>query len=410
MAVPYTFGSATTSIPLSQLDSNFATTITLGNTAIQLGNTVTTLNNMTLANATVSSGNATVTTLTAPTHNSASSLTFQTNGTTTAITVDTSQNVGIGTASPSQKLEVAGNALLSNNQYFGVKDSTGAATGFPIFTGSNDAIFGYLASGTTGINTYQFRTGNNAERMRIDSSGNVGIGTSSPTKRLQVESGSTATGGQAWSHSSGTVYARIGIVNPGTSNDTEFGTVTNNNLRVIINNTETARFDTSGNLLVGTTSGSTPNPGVVLNPGTNSAIQIGHGSGAVSGSSFAVFKYNGTDIGYIEQNGTTGVLYKTSSDYRLKTVIGSVADAGQRIDALQPVEYEWKSDGSRTRGFLAHQFQEVYASSVSGTKDAVDAEGKPVYQSMQASSSEVIADLVSEIQSLRKRLLALETK
>jgi hypothetical protein len=55
MAVPYTFGSATTSIPLSQLDSNFATTITLGNTAIQLGNTVTTLNNITMANVTVSS-------------------------------------------------------------------------------------------------------------------------------------------------------------------------------------------------------------------------------------------------------------------------------------------------------------------------------------------------------------------
>jgi len=57
MAVPYTFGSATASIPLSQLDSNFATTITMGNTAVQLGNTVTTLNNMTLGNVTVSSGN-----------------------------------------------------------------------------------------------------------------------------------------------------------------------------------------------------------------------------------------------------------------------------------------------------------------------------------------------------------------
>ena len=65
MAVPYTFGSATTSIPLSQLDSNFATTITLGNTAIQLGNTVTTLNNMTLANVTVSSGSVTITDVTA---------------------------------------------------------------------------------------------------------------------------------------------------------------------------------------------------------------------------------------------------------------------------------------------------------------------------------------------------------
>ena len=55
MPVTYTFATATTSIPLSQLDSNFASTITLGNTAIQLGNTVTTLNNMTLANVTISS-------------------------------------------------------------------------------------------------------------------------------------------------------------------------------------------------------------------------------------------------------------------------------------------------------------------------------------------------------------------
>jgi len=55
MAVPYTFGTATSAIPLSQLDNNFATTITLGNTAIQLGNTVSTLNNMTLANVTISS-------------------------------------------------------------------------------------------------------------------------------------------------------------------------------------------------------------------------------------------------------------------------------------------------------------------------------------------------------------------
>lgn len=55
MAVPYTFASATSAIPLSQLDANFATTITLGNTAIQLGNTVTTLNNMTMANVTISS-------------------------------------------------------------------------------------------------------------------------------------------------------------------------------------------------------------------------------------------------------------------------------------------------------------------------------------------------------------------
>ena len=55
MPVPNTFANATTSIPLSQLDNNFATPITIGNTAVQLVNTVTTLNNMTLPNVTISS-------------------------------------------------------------------------------------------------------------------------------------------------------------------------------------------------------------------------------------------------------------------------------------------------------------------------------------------------------------------
>ena len=59
MPVPNTFANATSTIPLSQLDNNFATAITLGNTAIQLGNTVTTLNNMTMANISVTSGNVT---------------------------------------------------------------------------------------------------------------------------------------------------------------------------------------------------------------------------------------------------------------------------------------------------------------------------------------------------------------
>jgi hypothetical protein len=87
MAVPYTFGSATTSIPLSQLDSNFATAITLGNTAVQLGNTITTLTGVTNL---ASSG----------------ALTLGSNGNTTAIYVDTSQNVGFGTNTPATQVQV----------------------------------------------------------------------------------------------------------------------------------------------------------------------------------------------------------------------------------------------------------------------------------------------------------------
>jgi len=61
MAVPNIFGTATAAIPLSQLDQNFATAITIGNTAVYLGNTTTSLGNVTLTNVTISSGNVILT-------------------------------------------------------------------------------------------------------------------------------------------------------------------------------------------------------------------------------------------------------------------------------------------------------------------------------------------------------------
>ena len=61
MAVPNIFGTATAAIPLSQLDQNFATAITIGNTAVYLGNTTASLGNVTLTNVTISSGNVTLT-------------------------------------------------------------------------------------------------------------------------------------------------------------------------------------------------------------------------------------------------------------------------------------------------------------------------------------------------------------
>jgi hypothetical protein len=112
---------------------------------------------------------------------------------------------------------------------------------------------------------------------------------------------------------------------------------------------------------------------------------------------------SGTTVGSITYSGTL-TTYNTTSDYRLKTVVGAVTGQGARLDALEPIEYTWNSNGSRSRGFLAHKFQEVYADSVTGSKDAVDANGNAKYQAMQAATSEVIADLVAEIQSLRKRL------
>jgi hypothetical protein len=276
--------------------------------------------------------------------------------------------------------------------------------------------------------------------------GNVGIGTSSPVYQTQIygsgqttaaltDSGNkggslllntpTVAGGDGGALLIGAggagakPFAAIkGLLADGGGNTTGALAFSTRNATGDTSLTERMRLDSSGNLLVGITTAQTgiaSDPaGTTLFGSTLGAAIFTRTSGSplyvnnkASSGILVTFYCNNNAVGDISSTGTTTV-YGTTSDYRLKTVIGPVADAGQRIDALQPVEYTWNSNGTRTRGFLAHEFQEVYASSVTGTKDAVDAEGKPVYQAMQASTSEVIADLVAEIQSLRKRITALE--
>lgn len=111
MPVPYTFASATTDIPLSELDSNFATAITLGNTAVQLGNTVSTLNNMTLANVTISSGSANAMTLTNVTISSVSS-TFP-----NSFLANSTATLGNATITLGGTTTSVGNLTLTNGTY-----------------------------------------------------------------------------------------------------------------------------------------------------------------------------------------------------------------------------------------------------------------------------------------------------
>jgi len=313
------------------------------------------------------------------------------------MTLDSSGNLGIGTTTMTRSFNISG-----TNPGIGLNINNTGTSGrsFSIFsTNSSASVAGVLGF-------YDDTAG--AYRMVIDSSGNLGIGTTSPSGKLHIQRASAGN----------LIYANDGVAAGLTVSTSGFGcfldTQSSSGFFAFTKNggaTEFARIDSSGNLLVGTTSTSVTSGGIYnrATDAAGSSVIIGHQSGVATGNSFAEFQYAGGLIGYISQVGTTAVTYNSVSDYRLKTVIGPVANAGQRIDALQPVEYTWNADGSRSSGFLAHQFQEVYASSVSGTKDAVDAEGKPVYQAMQASTSEVIADLVAEIQSLRKRLAALES-
>ena len=320
MAVPYTFGSATSSIPLSQLDSNFATVITLGNTAIQLGNTVTTLNNMTLANVTISSGNVTTTNVIITTANVTTA-----NITTAAIgtgTVSTSLTLSYGTANGvaylnSSKVLTSGTAITFDGTNFATTGSVTSAgannssnltftgtgnritgdfsnatsssrvsfqssttngvtyihalpngtstnSGFSAFGNANpdntnfmdisdNGIEARIRSGITGTGTYlpmTFYTGG-SERMRLDTSGNLGIGTSSPSNRLQVGDGTADTRATFRPNSA---FA-IGVANGAGFAGWIGGSGVADNM-VFSNSagTERMRIDSSGNVGIGTNS------------------------------------------------------------------------------------------------------------------------------------------------------------
>ena len=167
MTVPYAFATATSSIPLSQLDSNFNTGITIGNTSVTLGNTVTTLNNMTFANVTITSGTANAVTIgngtytnytesvvaigTVTTTNTLS----LSNGTVQTVTLTASTTctftMPTATAGKSFILIVTG-ASGANAAFTGVKWAANTAP--TITTTGNKDILSFIADGTNWYGNY----------------------------------------------------------------------------------------------------------------------------------------------------------------------------------------------------------------------------------------------------------------
>ena len=348
---------------------------------------------------------------------SSGSLVLQSNGTTSALTIDTAQNAGLG-VTPSafvlsgfRSLEIGGvgssifagandqNALVNAYYNSGWKYAgTGVATRYQMNSGEHRWY--NAASGTAG-NAITF-----TQAMTLDASGNLGVGTTSPnigglTRALTLN---TPTGGNY----SGVELAGAGTLSARFITNNAAGTFIGSQVSIPLifetNATERARIDSSGNLLVGMTS--TTGTGLALRPQAGGGFFNSRQSGTTTAYHFYFTNGNG-DVGSITTSGST-TTFNTSSDYRLKNITGSLTGYKERLSALQPKQGSWKADGSEFRGFLAHEFAVSYPASVNGEKDAVDADGNPQYQGMQAGSSEVIADLVAYIKELETRLSALE--
>jgi hypothetical protein len=276
---------------------------------------------------------------------------------------------------------------LTLNGTTGIAGANGSAS-TPAVQGedTNTGVF-FPAADTVAVAT------GGSERMRVDSSGNVGIGMS-PTGRLSVRPSGT-----------GSEDSHIGF---GANLDTYITTGSDgivvfregNGAGV---NTERARIDADGTLLIGRTA----DVSAATRLGLDATASI---SGFISetGPTTSVTHgrfYNGNgNVGNISTNGSA-TTYATSSDYRLKENVQPMQDALSVIAQLNPVTYTWKVDGSDGQGFIAHELQAVVPDCVSGEKDAVDAEGNPQYQGVDTSF--LVATLVAAIKEQQATIDAL---
>jgi hypothetical protein len=312
----------------------------------------------------------------------------------------------------------------SNSNLAGFVGADAYGTAYSISTNNAGQVNHYATYLTSGIDCSHawyvtLASGAQTQAMTLNASGNLSVGTTTAVTRLTLANPDDTTNGQLR-------YARS--VDP-----TYYWETGRDNLVTgdfIFSNalgstkTERMRLTTAGNLLVGTT---VTDPitsvvsGVTVTPSTTcfrvySAVSNACAIGVSSTSSALInFYYNGANfVGGITTNGTITV-YGTTSDYRLKENVVPMTGALATVAQLKPVTYKWKSDGSDGQGFIAHELQAVVPDAVHGEKDAIDANGKPVYQNVD--TSHLIATLTKAIQeqqalieSLTTRLTALENK
>jgi hypothetical protein len=336
--------------------------------------------------------------------------------------IDSSGNVGIGSSSPTAKLEV-----LSSSFNIVRSISSGGYAAFQRYAPTGQQVYDfYTINGVevariTGDPSYlAFCTGSSAaERMRIDSSGNVGIGTTTFNGVKTVVQGAQ-TGGAPQTSGTTQTYGLLRLKGTTFTSVLDFGT--NGGTYNWIQATDSANLATNydlaiqpngGNLLVGTTTVLNYARVTVVN--ANPQIVARH-SGATAGKywnspyidpSNQFYIINQDNVGVYLTDGATA--WAANSDERLKDIIAPITSALEGVQSLRAVKYSWKSDADKVAhiGLIAQDVQKVLPEVVASAKLPLS-EDETKYLSV--AYTEVIPLLVAAIQELSAKVTALESR
>ena len=358
--------------------------------------------NGSLGNATIDFDSGSAFTLTSNSSNA--SMVFKTSS-AERMRLDKDGNLGLGTTTPNAPLEINGNTRITRVNSPGTYQQIEVTDILTTFNGQD----------TDGYMHYAFNS-NDSTRLYINgSTGNVGIGTTSPVRNISVFGASSATMSFQTSTSGSSLTDGLFIGNDASL--TYFYNYEATPIAFATSGSERMRLDSDGNLLVGRTSktststnGSAYILGDIASGGVNDYAQVfvehssvvNHGiiikELASSGIAMGFLNSSGATVGRITTTATaTG--YATSSDYRLKEDLQDFKGL-DLVSKIPVYDYKWKAEDSRSYGVMAHELQEVLPQAVSGDKDAEEMQG--------VDYSKIVPLLVKSIQELSAKLESLE--
>ena len=304
---------------------------------------------------------------------------------TAAITIDTSQNIGIG-VSPVAKLHVSGD--------------TGGTDSIARFQNTNSAKVTRLqlsdSAGTVGdvLIAYDHSDASSANHF-------VGMGVNNNTA-FKIDNNDDATFAGNVAIGTGTAASVRTFIKGKDDSSSNFQILTRNS-----SDENIFAVNNAGDVLFGSTSRT--NTHAYFEKFANDRMILSLGSSSTSSMELVTFRdsTNGA-IGNVTSN-AGGVSFNSISDYRLKENIVEMTGALDRVSQLKPSQYNLKNHKDNTvEGFIAHELQEVYPQAVSGEKDKVNDKGEPEYQFVD--NSKLVPLLVCAIQELKKEIEILKNK